>query len=167
MKEADIKTEYQKLAASNPITYQSKVFSALQLDELYSILALRAEVFVVEQECPYQDLDGKDQKAVHLLQYSTNELVGYARMLSAQSLKLSSHVLGRIVIREKFRSIGLGHALVEEAIKMMEQMWGNNSIKISAQQHLTYFYEKHNFQVIGAPYLEDGIPHIAMIRPAN
>ena len=155
------------MAASSPIRYQSKAFSSLKLDELYSILALRAEVFVVEQECPYQDLDGSDQKAVHLLQYSTQELVGYARMFSAQSLDLTYHVLGRIVIREKYRSTGLGHALVEEAIKTMEEMWGNQPIKISAQKHLTDFYRKHKFQVTGAPYLEDGIPHIAMIRPAN
>ena len=155
------------MAASSPIRYQSKAFSSLKLDELYSILALRAEVFVVEQECPYQDLDGSDQKAMHLLQYSTQELVGYARLFSAQGSDLPYHVLGRIVVREKYRSTGLGHALVEEAIKTMEDMWGNQPFKISAQEHLTDFYRKHNFQVTGAPYLEDGIPHIAMIRPAN
>lgn len=148
------------MTASEPIQYRFSTFHQLSNEELYEILAFRAEVFVVEQNCPYQDPDGQDEKAIHLQQLSGNRLVGYARLFQGNKY----HILGRVLIREKERSKGLGHQLMDAALRYITIECPSKPIKISAQLHLEKFYNSHDFKAVGESYLEDGIPHIAMIR---
>ena len=140
-----------------------KIFQELSLDELYEILALRSEIFVVEQDCVYQDIDFKDQKALHILGYKDGQLVAYTRCFNkGQYFEEAS--IGRVLVKEDQRKYGYGHVIFEASIKEVEERFQVNSIKISAQKYLTKFYESHDFKQIGEGYLEDGIPHIAMIK---
>lgn len=126
-------------------------------------MALRAAVFVVEQNCVYQDLDGRDEKAHHLLGFQDNDLVAYARLFkSGDYFKEKS--FGRAVVKESHRNSGLGHQLVIESLKALEQLEKGGVVKISAQAHLENFYSKHGFKTQGVPYLEDDIPHLAMFK---
>ena len=143
-----------------------KTFSELNTQELYTILQLRSEVFVVEQNCIYQDIDGADFNAIHQLIFKENQLVAYARILPAGKY-FDQLSIGRIVTAFQLRRTGLGHQLMQEAIDYCKERFSNQSIKISAQQYLIKFYESHRFIIQGEGYLEDGIPHIAMIRNAS
>lgn len=165
MKGVDTIKESKKLLAHRPLSFSYKTFEELDLQELYTILAFRAEVFVVEQNCPYQDLDGQDQQAIHVQISQDGQLIAYARIFSADVLEGPNHVLGRILVRENFRKKGMGDALVENVLNYISNHWNAAAIKISAQLHLKDFYGKHGFRTKGESYLEDGIPHIAMIRP--
>ncbi|TVZ26324.1 ElaA protein [Gillisia sp. Hel_I_86] len=140
-----------------------KKFHELNLDELYEMLALRSEVFVVEQDCVYQDIDGKDQKALHILGYKDGQLVAYTRCFN-KGLYFEDASIGRVLVKEDQRKYGYGHVIFDASIKEVEERFQVNSIKISAQKYLTKFYENHDFKQIGEGYLEDGIPHIGMIR---
>ena len=142
------------------MTWQVLEWEEISLDVLHDIFSLRSEVFVVEQNCVYQDIDGKDTKATHVLGYINNELVAYSRFFKA-GIYFSQASFGRTVVKENHRGKGYGHELVAYTLKAMG---GNEEIKISAQQHLSSFYQSHGFVSKGAPYLEDGIPHIAMIK---
>lgn len=140
-----------------------KSFNELSLDDLYEVLQLRSQIFVVEQDCVYQDLDGKDQKALHILGFANNELVAYTRCFKpGDYFKQAS--IGRVIVKENFRKFGYGHKIMQASLKAIEERFNTTSIKLSAQQYLTAFYESHGFHKTGAGYLEDGIPHIAMIR---
>ncbi|MGB0367735.1 MAG: GNAT family N-acetyltransferase [Flavobacteriaceae bacterium] len=132
----------------------------LTTDILYSILALRSEVFVVEQDCVYQDIDGKDQKAKHLLGYEKDLLVAHSRLLKPGDY-FDQHSFGRAVVKISHRGLGLGDELVKRSIKELGE---KTEIKISAQYHLEKFYQNNGFVSVGDTYLEDGIPHIAMFR---
>lgn len=144
------------------ITIQVKTFEELTIDNLYAILQLRSEVFVVEQDCIYQDIDGKDKKALHILVQKNNKIVGYARCFAPKDY-FEEAAIGRVVIAKKERKFGYGHQLIEAAIQAIEKHYHTKNIRISAQQHLIAFYRSHAFQQTGMPYLEDGIPHINMI----
>jgi len=145
------------------ISFISKNFQALTTEELYKILALRAEVFVVEQNCPYQDVDGKDLKSIHVLGYLNNQLIAYARVL-AQGISYKEYAsIGRIVTSPAFRGKNHGHALVDFSIAVCQKNFPCQPVKISAQAHLEKFYNKHGFKATGESYLEDDIPHIGMI----
>jgi len=140
-----------------------KTFEELSLNELYEVLALRSEVFVVEQDCVYQDIDGKDQKALHILGYKEGKLVAYTRCFNkGQYFEEAS--IGRVLVKEDQRKYGYGHQIFEASIKEVESRFAAERIKISAQQYLIKFYESHNFEQTGEGYLEDGIPHIRMIK---
>lgn len=139
-------------------------FDELSLKELYMILRLRAEVFVVEQNCVYQDIDGKDEKALHVLGKYRGELVAYTRCFAPGDY-FEKASIGRVIVQENYRKSGFGHLIMKASIKEIEDRFQSNSIKLSAQQYLTGFYEAHGFQQTGEGYLEDGIPHIAMIKP--
>ena len=140
-----------------------KTFEELSLNELYEVLALRSEVFVVEQDCVYQDIDGKDQKALHILGYKEGKLVAYTRCFNkGQYFEEAS--IGRVLVKEDQRKYGYGHQIFEASIKEVESRFAAERIKISAQQYLIKFYESHNFEQTGEGYLEDGIPHIGMIK---
>lgn len=130
----------------------------LTKEALYTILTLRADVFVVEQECAYLDLDGKDQEAAHLVAYEGETLVGYARIF----LKQNPCVIGRVVVHQKFRGKNLGRILMEKSIR---EVSNETPIFISAQERLKAFYASLGFNQSGEGYLEDGIPHIPMILP--
>lgn len=138
-------------------------FSDFTTDELYAVLQLRSEVFVVEQDCVYQDIDYKDQKSYHLLGFSNNELVCYARIFNEGDY-FDTPSIGRVIVKETFRDKALGHVLMKEAVAFSTSTFQNKTITISAQQHLEKFYNQHGFVAKGASYLEDGIPHIKMIR---
>ena len=145
------------------ISFVNKNFQTLTTEELYKILALRAEVFVVEQNCPYQDVDGKDLQSIHVLGYIKNQLVAYARVLE-QGVSYQEYAsIGRIVTSRSIRGKKFGHDLVNFSIKVCQKNFPGQPIKISAQAHLEMFYNKHKFKATGEAYLEDDIPHIGMI----
>jgi ElaA protein len=141
----------------------TKTFNELSLKELYSILQLRSEVFVVEQDCVYQDIDGKDDFALHILGMDGEELVAYTRCFKPGDY-FEAAAIGRVIVKEEYRKFGFGHKIMEASVKEIEQLYNTKTIKLSAQQYLTAFYESHGFIQTGEGYLEDGIPHIAMIK---
>jgi ElaA protein len=146
------------------ISWKFAAFDALTLDELYAMLQLRSEVFVVEQACVFQDMDGADSEAMHLLGTSGGQLMAYARCF-AVGMKFKEASIGRITTRSALRGSGAGHVLVRQAIDSVTQQWGPQAIRIGAQARLENFYRQHGFETTGAPYIEDGIPHIEMLRP--
>lgn len=144
--------------------FDLKIFQDLTNSELYQILQLRAEVFVVEQNCPYQDLDGKDLQAHHLLLWNRGRLIGYTRILN-KGISYPDHIsIGRVVTSPSVRGKGFGKDLMKKSIQVCYEIYGDVPIKISAQYHLQKFYEEFGFNSIGDQYLEDDIPHIAMVK---
>ena len=138
-----------------------KSFNELSTSEIYQILRLRSEVFVVEQDCVYQDADDKDQKAIHLFFTNENEVVAYTRLFkSGYYFKNAS--IGRVVVKENHRKDKLGHQLMKESVKAIQNLFNTQEITLSAQTYLQKFYESHGFVQVGEGYLEDGIPHIKM-----
>ena len=146
------------------IDWELKKFKELSPQKLYNIMHLRAEVFIIEQQCFYQDADGKDAKSFHLLGHDSNDnLVAYSRILpSGVSYKEVS--IGRVVVPKKVRKKEVGRALMIQAIDAVNKIYGNVSIRISAQCYLKDFYTEFGFSVIGEKYMEDGIPHFQMLR---
>lgn len=138
-------------------------FDDLRVAELYEVLRLRSDVFVLEQQCLYQDMDGLDAKAMHLLGVQGGQLQAYARCFEA-GVKLPEATFGRVLTRQSARGSGLGHALVEQAVTAISQLWGPQPIRIGAQAHLASFYARHGFVDVGKPYQEDGIAHLEMLR---
>lgn len=142
-----------------------KKFEDFSVEELYQVLKIRSQVFVVEQNCVYQDLDGNDQKAIHIFGKKNNEIVAYSRIFKSGNY-FEKASIGRVVVSKNERALGYGHDIVKASITAIEQHYDTKNIKISAQTYLKKFYESHGFIQIGKEYLEDGIPHIAMIREA-
>ena len=140
-----------------------KTFQELTLDELYSVLQLRSEVFVVEQNCVYQDMDGKDKKALHILGFKDNELVAYTRIFKPGDYFKEASI-GRVVVKNNDRGIGLAYSIMKSSIEVIQEHYKETMIKVSAQTYLREFYNNLGFKLVGEEYLEDGIPHIAMIR---
>ncbi|WP_281991641.1 GNAT family N-acetyltransferase [Aquimarina aggregata] len=145
------------------INFRVKRFEEIEALELYKILRLRAEVFVVEQDCVYQDIDNKDQKALHVIGYKNDQIVAYTRLFKGGDY-FENASIGRVVVSQKERQFGYGHDLIRVSIEAIEKHFKTTEIKISAQTYLKKFYESHGFSQIGEEYLEDGIPHIAMVR---
>ena len=146
------------------IRWQCQFFSDLTTEELYKILQLRNEVFVVEQNCVYQDCDDKDQKAFHLTGWLDNILVAYTRLLPAGISYDAAPSIGRVVTSPSARKQKLGKLLMTKSVEQIEILFGKCEIIISAQLYLKKFYESFSFQQTGEEYAEDGIPHIKMIR---
>jgi ElaA protein len=145
------------------IQWQLKVFDDLSTVELYSLLKLRSDVFVVEQNCVYPDIDNKDQGAWHLMGYLEGEFVAYARFFVCGE----DTAINRIVVHPRRRGEGLGQALMHEAMRVIATQAGwSQSIYLMAQKHLEHFYQSFGFESVSEPYDEDGIPHIDMRRPA-
>jgi ElaA protein len=142
-------------------------FGALLPHTLYALLRLRAEVFVVEQACAFQDLDGADAECLHLLGETRGsagpQLLAYARLVPP-GLKYAEASIGRVVTAPSTRGSGLGHALARESVRMLLRLWGEQPIRIGAQAHLQAFYRQHGFEPDGTLYIEDGIDHIPMVR---
>lgn len=139
-------------------------FPALSVDELYDVLALRAEVFVVEQACIFQDADGADRASGHLLgRDAAGVLQAYLRVVDP-GVKYPEPSLGRVITSAASRGAGLGHRLVDEGIARCEAAWPGLAIRIGAQARLEAFYAGHGFVREGADYIEDGIPHCEMVR---
>jgi len=143
------------------LKWKIKRFDALSLHELYKVMQLRSEVFVVEQNCVYQDIDGKDQKALHLLGEYDDSIVAYARLFKAADY-FEEASIGRVVIHPIYRDKKWGHDLMKQAIQGIETHFEETKITISAQLYLQKFYESNGFVVTSETYLEDDIPHIQM-----
>ena len=166
--------------------WQCLPFDRLNVHSLYAILQLRAEVFVVEQACVFQDMDGADAACHHLLGTDAaaspglagcvesadsadpmppRPLLAYARLVPA-GLKYTEASIGRVVTSPAARGRALGHALMAQACRQLVSLWGPQPIRIGAQAHLQAFYGQHGFVTDSPPYMEDGIPHVEMLRPA-
>lgn len=143
-----------------------KPFDSLTVKELYAILKLRSEIFVVEQNCVFLDIDGKDLSCQHLMLYQNKELMAYARIVPA-GLSFTEPSIGRIVSSHAARGKGFGRQLVSLAIANCQRLYGNKPIKIGAQLYLKSFYESFGFVIYGEEYLEDDIVHVDMIRPVT
>ena len=142
--------------------WKIKGFEALTTAELYLILKLRSEVFVVEQECAYLDADGKDEMAIHIFLNDKENCNAYARILDSGHYYDDYVCIGRVVIHPNQRGNHLAYKLIAQSLKICSEKYPLKPIKISAQKHLQHFYEKCGFQYQGENYLEDGIPHCAM-----
>ena len=143
--------------------FSIKKFNELTVNEMYVILQLRSEVFVVEQDCVFQDLDNKDQIAYHVLGLKDGKIIAYARIFDSEDYFLEPSI-GRIVVKKEFRKFKYGYKLVENSIQFIENNLKENNILISAQSYLTKFYNSLGFIQISEEYLEDDIPHIKMLR---
>jgi len=145
------------------MNFQIKTFQELTTTELYNILQLRSEVFVVEQDCVYQDVDFKDQKALHVFGYKNDKMVAYTRIFKPGDYFDNSSI-GRVVVAASERKYGFGYDLMKASIDAIKKHFKVDEITISAQKYLKKFYETHQFIQVGEEYLEDGIPHIRMDR---
>ena len=143
------------------ISWKTKTFDELSTQELYQILRLRSEVFVVEQNCVYQDIDNKDQKALHLFGIVEGEIIAHSRLFKpGDYFEFSS--IGRVVVAEKHRDKNFGHELIDQSILEINRRFNVQNITISAQLYLKKFYESHGFVATSETYLEDDIPHVEM-----
>lgn len=145
------------------ITWYYKYFNDLTTKELYQILQLRNEVFIVEQNCPFQDLDDKDFKCFHLigLDDDSQKIMAYTRIVP-EGISYTEASIGRVVTSPQARGEGIGKVLMEKSIQLLEELYGGVPIRIGAQLYLKKFYESFGFQQVGEIYLEDGIEHILM-----
>jgi ElaA protein len=139
-----------------------KKFEELTIDELYDILQLRSEVFVVEQDCVYQDIDGKDRKALHVIGRLNNQIIAYTRCF-APGYYFNEAAIGRVVVSKEYRKHDFGHEIMKASLAAIKEHYQTSAIKLSAQTYLVRFYESHGFQTQGEGYLEDGIPHVGMV----
>jgi len=142
--------------------FEVKLFNELHVSELYAVLQLRAMVFVVEQNCVYQDLDDKDLKSIHVLTYHKNKLVAYARCCPPGISYSDACSIGRVVIDPSFRGNNWAYTLMQKTILICKKNYTGFKICISAQRYLQKFYEKCGFETISDVYDEDGIPHLKM-----
>jgi len=140
-------------------------FNELSLDELYESLKLRVDIFVVEQNCPYPELDEKDRHSEtrHLLgRNDAGVIVAYARLL-APGVSYADASIGRVVVAEQARGGGVAHSLMTQAIRLTESYWPDQNIQLGGQEYLKGFYQKLGFEPVSEVYLEDGIPHLDML----
>ena len=144
----------------------AKTFYELNNKELYQILRLRSEVFVVEQDCVYQDLDNKDQISVHVFQNEKDEIVAYTRIFKSGDYYKNTSI-GRVVVSKKNRGKELGKKIMIHSIEYIKKNLKGEKIELSAQKYLDKFYKDLGFYKIGEDYLEDGIPHQRMIKEIN
>jgi len=143
-----------------------KPFKDLKSNELFDIYYLRQEVFIVEQNCPYQDCDDKDKKSLHLLAYDGEILVSYLRIVEPGE-SFTEPSIGRVATKSTYRGQGIGRLLMKKGIEQSISIFNQNNLRISAQQYLIPFYESLMFTTVGEGYLEDDIPHIEMIYDPN
>lgn len=145
------------------IFFEIRRFEELTIHELYELLKLRSEIFIVEQACVYQDIDGKDLKALHILGKKNNKIVAYARLFNKEDYFKEASI-GRVVVKKIERKFGYGHKLICFSINTIQKKFNTSTIKIGAQTYLKKFYESHGFKQIGKEYVEDGISHIHMLK---
>jgi ElaA protein len=146
------------------MNWHIKSFTELSTDELYKILQLRSAVFVVEQNCPYLDMDDKDRKAIHLWNMDhEGNVTAYCRLLPA-GISYTEPSIGRVATASTIRKTGVGRVLMQKAISYIHDTWNQHVIRISAQLYLDKFYTSLGFEQVGESYLEDDIPHIEMLK---
>jgi len=149
-----------------PIEWDIKSFKGLGTEDLYALLKLRVDVFVVEQSCPYPEIDGKDRhpETLHLVgRNKEGKIVAYLRMLPP-GLSFKQVSMGRVVVAKNFRGQGISDAMLKIALDHIHCTWPDENIQIGAQVYLKDFYQSHGFEAASQIYLEDGIPHIDMVR---
>jgi len=146
------------------INWKCKSFGELSVHELYTILQLRTEVFVVEQNCVFQDMDNKDQSSYHICGWQHDQLIAYTRLVPA-GVSYKEASIGRVITAPSARRTGAGKELMQYSIKKLYELWGKQSIKLGAQLYLKKFYESFGFEQTSDIYIEDGIPHIEMMFP--
>lgn len=151
-------------ADAQPIHWRLLAFNELSNHDLYALLALRESIFIVEQDVPYADIDGKDLHCTHLLGCLHGELVAYMRILPVGLFEAGFFSIGRVVLKQDLRSTGIGHELVRQGMQHLDSIRGNVPVKISSQLYLKNFYSRFGFVAVGEMYIEDRIPHIAMVR---
>ncbi len=156
-----IREEMVTLQKKLAMEVEVKAFEKLSNAELYDVLKLRAEVFVVEQDCVYNDIDGMDQQGLHVLAKEDGRIIGYTRLLKAGT-RFESASIGRMVVDKDYRFMGYAREIMEHSIAHIHQQWKASVIHISAQQYLKGFYGSIGFKIVTEPYLEDGIPHVGM-----
>ncbi len=150
---------------TNKIKWAIKKYNELNLDELYEILKIRVDIFIIEQECFYQDLDDKDKVSFHLMgiDINTNKMIAYLRILPP-SVSYKEPSIGRVVTVKSYRKMKLGKELMFNGIKFIENKYKNQGIRISGQKYLEVFYNNLGFKTVSDVYLEDGIEHVEMFK---
>ena len=142
--------------------HQVKSFQELSLEEFHDIIALRIQIFIIEQNCPYQEVDGKDKLAHHLFfKNEMDEIIAVTRILP-QGISYTEVAIGRVVVHEDYRGTGLGNQLMADSMNFVRDKYGEVPVRLSAQKHLENYYGNHGFKSTGKEYLEDGIPHVEM-----
>ncbi|BCB05189.1 GNAT family N-acetyltransferase [Bacillus sp. KH172YL63] len=144
------------------MSWKVKSFNELSNYELYEMLQVRTQVFVVEQNCPYLEVDGKDLHAHHLYKEENGEVVAYARLLPA-GVSYTEPSIGRVLVKEAYRGKGFASELMTRGLAFIHDEWGEQTVKIQAQEYLRAFYESFGFRAVTETYLDDGIPHIDMV----
>lgn len=150
------------------MNFEIKAFDSLSLHEFHDLVALRIQVFVIEQNCPYQDLDGKDKKSFHLIGRDKEGVIKVTARILPAGISYPEVAIGRVVVDPSERGTGAGHALMRSCMEFVENQFGKVPVRLSAQSHLEQFYMQHQFISTGKEYLEDGIPHVEMLySPKN
>ncbi|HBI93678.1 MAG TPA: GNAT family N-acetyltransferase [Terrisporobacter glycolicus] len=144
------------------MNWKIKKFNELNIEEIYKILALRNEIFIVEQECPYLDCDDKDLNSYHLFLTENGQIVSYLRILE-KGVSYDEISIGRVAVKKSYRGKGISRKMMQKAIEFIENNLSENTIKIQAQAYLLDFYSSLGFKAVSEEYLEDNIPHIDMI----
>lgn len=160
----EMQAELSKNDSSQKVVWRFSSFDSLTLTELYNILALRESIFIVEQDVPYVDIDGKDIYCTHLMGYLGKELVAYLRIVPFGLFKPDCFSMGRVVLKPSLRGGSIGKKLVSLGIEYLDSIRNGQPIRISSQLYLKSFYSRFGFVAEGKPYIEDRIPHIAMIK---
>ncbi len=147
------------------IQWKCKSFSQLDNHQLYDLIRLRIDIFVVEQNCPYAELDDKDrdQQTLHIMGYDDDTLISYARLL-APGISYTDASIGRFAVHINYRRQGIGHTLMQQCLNHIAHTWPDANIRVSAQQYLNQFYAEFGFIQTSEMYLEDNIPHIEMLK---
>lgn len=145
------------------IDWYTLPFNQLSLKLFHDLIQLREEVFVVEQDCPYLDVDGKDVDAFHVIGLYGDKVVATARILKP-GVSYDEVAIGRVVVAEAYRKLKVGHQLMDETLKFIRKEFGNVPVRISAQTYLISYYNSHGFEIVGEEYLEDNISHIQMFN---
>ena len=143
--------------------HQVKSFQELSLEEFHDIIALRIQIFIIEQNCPYQEVDGKDKLAHHLFfKNEMDEIIAVTRIFP-KGISYAEVAIGRVVVHEDYRGTGLGNQLMADSMNFVRDKYGEVPVRLSAQKHLENYYGNHGFKSTGKEYLEDGIPHVEML----
>jgi ElaA protein len=146
-----------------PFTWTFTPFASLTLMQLYSILAARSAVFVVEQNCPYQDMDGVDEHCMHLVAWHEKDVAACLRIVPP-GIKFGEPSIGRVITAQMFRGTGLGRELMRRGVQQLDELYPSRPSRIGAQAHLQKFYSEFGYVTHSEIYLEDGIPHVEMVR---
>src|SRR5699024_6842929 len=145
------------------VSWRVERYEELSIDRLYAVLAARVAVFVVEQDCPYQDVDGLDRCALHVSAWPGETVLAYARVLPPGG-RYAEPSIGRVLTARAARGTGLGRELMQRSIAAAARAWPGRALRISAQQYLERFYRELGFETVSEPYPEDGIAHVEMYR---